>query len=162
VGYIRNRDALAQAADRLLDMEGIRITLVYGIRDDTVYVSGRARGTEVDLGETLRSAFGSIGSAGGHADMAGGQLSLGIITERLGEETVANEPSGPDGEDETGEQDDAETGEQEAGETDDAVVDLVDSVLREQFFETLETPPSRLADDREETDVLTDYGHEER
>ena len=162
VGYIRNRDALAQAADRLLEMEGIRITLVYGIRDDTVYVSGRARGTEVDLGETLRSAFGSIGSAGGHADMAGGQLSLGIITERLGEETVASEPSGPDGEAEAGEQEAAEAGEQEPGETDDAVVDLVDSVLREQFFETLETAPSRLVDDREESDVLTDYGHEER
>jgi nanoRNase/pAp phosphatase (c-di-AMP/oligoRNAs hydrolase) len=78
VGHISDRDALAQAADRLLDMEGVRVTLVYGYQDDTVYVSGRARGATVDLGETLREAFGSIGSAGGHADMAGAQLDVGV------------------------------------------------------------------------------------
>ncbi|AUV83899.1 DHH family phosphoesterase [Salinigranum rubrum] len=81
VGEISDRDALAQAADRLLDMEGVRLTLVYGYRDDTVYASGRARGTDVDLGETLRDAFGSIGSAGGHADMAGAQIDLGVWKE---------------------------------------------------------------------------------
>mgnify|MGYP000418679592 CR=1 FL=1 len=80
VGRIRNRDALAQAADKLLDMEGIRIVVVYGFMDETVYVSGRARGTEVDLGEVLRDALGAIGSAGGHADMAGAQIPLGILS----------------------------------------------------------------------------------
>ena len=79
VGPIRDRDALAQAADRLLNMNGIRITVVYGFKDGTIYVSGRARGTDVDLGETLRDALGTIGSAGGHADMAGAQVSLGIL-----------------------------------------------------------------------------------
>jgi nanoRNase/pAp phosphatase (c-di-AMP/oligoRNAs hydrolase) len=78
VGAIRDRDALAQAADHLLGMEGIRVSLVYGYMDDTVYVSGRARGSDVDLGETLRDALGSIGSAGGHADMAGAQVDLGV------------------------------------------------------------------------------------
>ncbi|WP_251343575.1 DHH family phosphoesterase [Haloplanus halophilus] len=79
VGRIRDRDALAQAADKLLDMEGVCITVVYGFMDETVYVSGRARGTEVDLGEVLRDALGAIGSAGGHADMAGAQIPLGIL-----------------------------------------------------------------------------------
>jgi nanoRNase/pAp phosphatase (c-di-AMP/oligoRNAs hydrolase) len=78
VGEINDRDALGQAADRLLDMEGVRITLVYGIMDGTVHVSGRARGTDVDLGETLRDALGQIGSAGGHADMAAAQVPLGL------------------------------------------------------------------------------------
>ena len=81
VGSISDRDALAQAADRLLNMEGIRIAVVYGFKDGTVYVSGRARGTDVDLGETLRDALGAIGSAGGHADMAGAQVPLGILGE---------------------------------------------------------------------------------
>jgi nanoRNase/pAp phosphatase (c-di-AMP/oligoRNAs hydrolase) len=81
VGAIRDRDALAQAADRLVSMDGIRIAVVYGFKDGTVYVSGRARGTDVDLGETLRDALGSIGSAGGHADMAGAQVPLGILGE---------------------------------------------------------------------------------
>jgi nanoRNase/pAp phosphatase (c-di-AMP/oligoRNAs hydrolase) len=79
VGQIRDRDALAQAADRLLDMEGLSIVVVHGFMNETVYISGRARGTDVDLGEVLRDALGSIGSAGGHADMAGAQIPLGIL-----------------------------------------------------------------------------------
>ncbi|GAB7095100.1 DHHA1 domain-containing protein [Halolamina litorea] len=81
VGEIRDRDALAQAAERLLDMEGVQITLVYGFMEETIYVSGRARGSGLDLGETLRDAFGAIGDAGGHADMAGAQIPLGILAE---------------------------------------------------------------------------------
>ncbi|ELZ59757.1 MULTISPECIES: DHH family phosphoesterase [unclassified Haloferax] len=79
VGDIRERDALAQAADHLLGMEGVEVTVVYGLMDGTVYVSGRARGARVDLGEAFREALGSIGSAGGHADMAGAQIPLGIL-----------------------------------------------------------------------------------
>ncbi|MGM0592086.1 MAG: DHH family phosphoesterase [Halobacteriota archaeon] len=81
VGQIRDRDALAQAADQLLDMEDIRIVLVFGFMEGTVYVSARARGTDLDLGETLREALGPIGSAGGHADMAGAQIPLGILAD---------------------------------------------------------------------------------
>ncbi|WP_137287179.1 DHH family phosphoesterase [Halorussus salinisoli] len=79
VGSLSDRDALAQAADQLLDMEDITTTLVYGFRDGTVFVSARARGTDVDLGETMRAAFDQIGSAGGHADMAGAQIPLGLL-----------------------------------------------------------------------------------
>jgi nanoRNase/pAp phosphatase (c-di-AMP/oligoRNAs hydrolase) len=86
VGELRDRDALAQAADRLLAMEGVKIAVVYGFKDGTVYVSGRARGTMIDLGESLRDALGAIGSAGGHADMAGAQVPLGILAD-VGEES---------------------------------------------------------------------------
>jgi nanoRNase/pAp phosphatase (c-di-AMP/oligoRNAs hydrolase) len=79
VGEIRDRDALAQAAERLLDMETVQVSLVYGYADGTVYASARARGAEIDIGETLRDAFGPMGSAGGHADMAGAQIPLGIL-----------------------------------------------------------------------------------
>jgi len=79
VGRLGERDALAQAADRLLDLEDVTTTFVYGILDGTVHVSARARGADIDLGETLRDAFGQIGSAGGHADMAGAQISLGLL-----------------------------------------------------------------------------------
>lgn len=81
VGSLSDRDALAQAADRLLNMEGVSVTLVFGFMDGTVYISARARGTDVDLGETMRAAFGQIGSAGGHADMAGAQIPLGLLGE---------------------------------------------------------------------------------
>jgi len=89
VGSLADRDALAQAADHLLDMERVTTTLVYGFMDGTVFVSARSRGTDVDLGETMRAAFGQIGSAGGHADMAGAQISLGLLGEVEDEEEAS-------------------------------------------------------------------------
>ena len=79
VGQLSDRDALAQAADQLLDLDGIHATMVYGVLDGTIYISARARGADIDLGEALRDAFGQIGSAGGHADMAGAQITLGVL-----------------------------------------------------------------------------------
>lgn len=81
VGQINDRDALAQAAESLLGMEGVTTTMVYGIADGMVYISARTRGTDLDIGEAIREAFDSIGSAGGHEEMAGAQLSLGILAE---------------------------------------------------------------------------------
>jgi nanoRNase/pAp phosphatase (c-di-AMP/oligoRNAs hydrolase) len=110
VGRIRETDALAQAADFLLGMAGVDVVIVYGFYDGVVYVSGRARGGAVDLGETFRDAFGQIGDAGGHADMAGAQISLGLL---------------------------AEVEEQ----NDEALRSVVDDVIANRFFETLETAP---------------------
>jgi nanoRNase/pAp phosphatase (c-di-AMP/oligoRNAs hydrolase) len=81
VGGISDRDALAQAADKLLEMEAISTTLVFGYTDEMVFVSARSRGTDLDLGEALREAFSQIGSAGGHADMAGAQIPVGMLLE---------------------------------------------------------------------------------
>ncbi|MFW5978352.1 MAG: DHH family phosphoesterase, partial [Halohasta sp.] len=79
VGRITDRDALAQAADELLNMESITTVIVYGYTEEMIYVSGRTRGASIDLGEVLREALDQIGSAGGHANMAGAQLPLGIL-----------------------------------------------------------------------------------
>lgn len=79
VGRLPDRDALAQAADRLLGLEGATTTLVYGFDQEMIYLSARSRGTDVDLGQTLRDAFDQIGSAGGHVDMAGAQIGLGVL-----------------------------------------------------------------------------------
>lgn len=80
-GSIADRDALAQAAEGLLVMEGISTTMVYGIANGTIYISARTRGTDLDIGEIMREAFDSIGSAGGHAEMAGAQIPIGILGE---------------------------------------------------------------------------------
>ena len=78
-GRVGNRDAIAQAADRLLDMEGASVAVVFGLMNGTAYVSGRTRGSDVDIGETMRRAFAGMGDAGGHTDMAGAQLEVGIL-----------------------------------------------------------------------------------
>jgi nanoRNase/pAp phosphatase (c-di-AMP/oligoRNAs hydrolase) len=79
VGELAERDALAQAADYLLNLEDVETTLVYGYRDETIFASARTRVSDLDLGETMRDAFGLIGSAGGHNDMAGAQITLGMF-----------------------------------------------------------------------------------
>ena len=81
VGEISDRDALAQASERLLDLDGITVTFVYGYMDGVIYGSARARGADLDIGELLREALDPIGSAGGHATMAGAQVPLGILKE---------------------------------------------------------------------------------
>lgn len=78
-GELHDRDALAQAADRLLQMAGITTVLVYGRRDEMLYASARSRNDSVDVGEAIRLAFGQIGNAGGHEDMAGAQIPIGVL-----------------------------------------------------------------------------------
>jgi len=78
VGAISNRDALAQAADKLLMLDGTTTTVVYGIRDETVYLSARS-GSTLDVGEAVREALDWAGSGGGHADMAGAQLDANVL-----------------------------------------------------------------------------------
>ncbi|TKX74327.1 bifunctional oligoribonuclease/PAP phosphatase NrnA [Halorubrum sp. GN11_10-6_MGM] len=90
VGEIADRDALAQAAERLLDLEGVTVTFVYGYVDGVIYGSARARGADVDAGELLRDALDPVGSAGGHAAMAGAQVPLGILSEVSESESLAD------------------------------------------------------------------------
>jgi nanoRNase/pAp phosphatase (c-di-AMP/oligoRNAs hydrolase) len=80
VGEIADRDALAQAAERLLDLEDVTVTFVYGYTEGVIYGSARARGADLDAGELLRDALDPVGSAGGHAAMAGAQVPLGILS----------------------------------------------------------------------------------
>jgi len=79
VGEISDRDTLAQASERLLDMDGVTVTFVYGYKDGVIYASARSRGADLDVGELLRDALDPVGSAGGHATMAGAQVPLGIL-----------------------------------------------------------------------------------
>ncbi|MFC4544608.1 DHH family phosphoesterase [Halosolutus amylolyticus] len=111
VGRIGNRDALPQAADQLLAMEGVETTLVFGFMDEMAFLSARSRAGDVDLGETLRDAFDQIGSAGGHADMAGAQLEIGILASADGEREV------------------------------DSIVSVVEEVIANRFFEAIRTQP---------------------
>ncbi|ELZ00408.1 DHH family phosphoesterase [Natrialba asiatica] len=110
-GRIGNRDALPQAADQLLAMDGVETTLVFGFRDEMAFLSARSRSSDVDLGETLRDGFDQIGSAGGHADMAGAQLEVGILGQLDDEAEV------------------------------ESIVSVAEEVITDRFFEAMETRP---------------------
>ncbi len=78
VGPVSNTDAIPQAADELMHLEGVTAVVVYGSNDGTLHLSGRSRDDRVHMGETLRHAVSDIpmANAGGHARMGGGQVSI--------------------------------------------------------------------------------------
>ncbi len=79
VGFVRDRETLPQAADYLLNLEGISTVLVYGVGKNVIYVSGRNRDIRLNLGITMTKAFGDIGEAGGHAQAAAAKVPLGLF-----------------------------------------------------------------------------------
>ena len=77
VGTVSNVDAIPQAADELIRLEGISAVIICGERNGTVHLSGRSRDDRVHMGRVLEEVTGGISnaSAGGHARMGGGQIS---------------------------------------------------------------------------------------
>ena len=78
VGNVSNADAIPQAADELLRLEGVTAVVVVGCKSDTLHLSGRSRDDRVHMGKTLEGVVDDIpmANAGGHARMGGGQLSV--------------------------------------------------------------------------------------
>ena len=79
-GFIRDRDALSQAAQHLLNLEGITTTAVFGIADDTIYLAARSKDIRMNIGRVLEEAFEDIGEVGGHSKQADVEIPLGIFT----------------------------------------------------------------------------------
>jgi nanoRNase/pAp phosphatase (c-di-AMP/oligoRNAs hydrolase) len=71
-----NRDALPQAADLLITLEGVNTALVYGITENAIVISARNRDIRLHIGNALSEAFGEMGDAGGHPNMAAAMLPL--------------------------------------------------------------------------------------
>jgi nanoRNase/pAp phosphatase (c-di-AMP/oligoRNAs hydrolase) len=79
-GFIRDRDALSQAAQHLLNLEGITTTAVFAISDDTIYLAARSKDIRMDIGRILEDAFDEIGETAGHSTDASVEIPLGIFT----------------------------------------------------------------------------------
>ncbi len=79
-GFIRDRDALTQAAQHLLNLEGITTSAVFGIADDTIYLAARSKDIRMNIGNVLQDAFDTIGEAAGHSTQASAEIPLGIFT----------------------------------------------------------------------------------
>ena len=79
-GFIRDREALEQAAQHLLNLEGITTTAVFGIADDTIYLAARSKDIRLNIGRVLLDAFEGIGETMGHSTQARVEIPLGIFT----------------------------------------------------------------------------------
>ena len=80
-GWTTERDAIPQAADYLSDVEGVETCVVFGLIDDAVELSARSTDSRVHVGRVLEDAFSDVGSAGGHRQMAGGHIPLGMFAD---------------------------------------------------------------------------------
>jgi nanoRNase/pAp phosphatase (c-di-AMP/oligoRNAs hydrolase) len=81
LGVLRVPDMVAEMADFLLRMEGIRWSCVLGDYQDTLHVSIRTSDPDANAGAAIRHVMAGMGSAGGHASMAGGQIPMPRYTE---------------------------------------------------------------------------------
>ena len=62
-GFIRNREALSEAAQHLLNLEGITTTAVFAIADETIYLAARSKDIRMNIGKVLGDAYAEIGEA---------------------------------------------------------------------------------------------------
>jgi nanoRNase/pAp phosphatase (c-di-AMP/oligoRNAs hydrolase) len=87
VGRTTERDALPQAVDYLVRLEGVQTAIVFGLVDDTIHISARSPDARVNAGSILKKAFEDVGSGGGHHDVAGGEIPLGIFADYTSDDT---------------------------------------------------------------------------
>ena len=80
-----NRDSLAQIADFLLPTEGIDTVVVYGVRRGKIILSARTKRRDIHIGKILSSHW-KDGLAGGHRELAGGQIPFEIILGKVPED----------------------------------------------------------------------------
>ncbi len=79
-GFILDREPLAQAAQHLLNLEGVTTTAVLGIADDNIYLAARSKDIRLDIGNVLQEAFAEMGDAAGHSTQGSVEIPLGIFT----------------------------------------------------------------------------------
>ncbi|EMA40322.1 TrkA-N domain protein [Halococcus morrhuae DSM 1307] len=79
-GYIHDRDALAQAAQQLLNLEGVSTTAVFAIDDERITLSARSKDIRINIRNVLESAFEEHGETVGHSTDATVSIPLGIFT----------------------------------------------------------------------------------
>lgn len=70
LGRVHKEDIVPRLADFVLQIGEAEFALVWGTFGRTTTFSARALDPRVDAGEVMRLAFGHLGSAGGHSEMA--------------------------------------------------------------------------------------------
>ncbi|WP_290819170.1 DHH family phosphoesterase [Halovivax sp.] len=79
-GFVRDREALTQAANHLLNLEGVTTTAVFGISEETIFLAARSKDIRMNIGKVLDDAYGDIGEVAGHSTQSSAEIPLGIFT----------------------------------------------------------------------------------
>lgn len=83
IGKVKTDSIIPELADILLRTEGIRWSLCLGEFDEMMMISLRSKSKTQRAGLILRKLVGKTGSAGGHREMAGGQIPMRSMEEQL-------------------------------------------------------------------------------
>ncbi len=78
-GAIGNRDAIPQACEYLLNLEGVASTFVFAIVKDKIVINARTKDVRMNVADVMKRAFGEMGSSGGHPTSAGATIPLGVF-----------------------------------------------------------------------------------
>ena len=99
VGGVNNVDAIPQAADELIQLEGVSAVVVIGERDGTVHLSGRSRDDRVHMGNAIAAVLDGVdnGNGGGHSRMGGGTIEPEIDPTGEGKPTTVDRDALADG-----------------------------------------------------------------
>lgn len=76
LGQIRTESIIPELADLLLRVDGVSWSLCMGEFNGLMILSLRSTSRTLQAGKVIRRLVGRTGSAGGHKEMAGGQVSL--------------------------------------------------------------------------------------
>ena len=69
-----NPDMMAEVADRMLRLDGIRASVCYGVCGQTIHISARTADGRCNAARKMRLVVRRLGSGGGHNTVAGGQV----------------------------------------------------------------------------------------
>lgn len=70
----RNPDMLAEVAELLLRLEGMRSAVCYGLFGEQILLSARSAGARSNTAMRMKRVVARLGTGGGHHSMAGGQV----------------------------------------------------------------------------------------
>jgi nanoRNase/pAp phosphatase (c-di-AMP/oligoRNAs hydrolase) len=87
LGELPDRSALPMVVDFMMQEEGTLTAVVMAVVGSTVQLSARNKDKEIHIGAVLHRAFKGVGSAGGHATSAGGQIPVKALL-RTGEADI--------------------------------------------------------------------------
>jgi nanoRNase/pAp phosphatase (c-di-AMP/oligoRNAs hydrolase) len=86
LGRINSESIIPRLADDLLRIDGVSWALCMGKVEDMLMISARSTSKTYAAGNVLRKLVGRIGFAGGHREMAGGQVPITDLNETQADE----------------------------------------------------------------------------
>ena len=76
IGDIDNPDMIGEVADLLIRHEEVDWVMCYGFYNNQLLISLRTQDSRLEAGDVAHNIVYKLGTGGGHASMAGGQISL--------------------------------------------------------------------------------------